>query len=195
MAQGNATEGHHAAWWRRPITIWFAVIAAIIILLLGFVMMKRGQSPAIPYGVFLDQLEAGNVVSVTFEGTQLDGRFKHPVKGISFADKAQQDQTAFTSQVPQFGDPALIAELRKQRVAIDVGAPSAWSWTGLLAHVPWPMLFIIGAALVAAFVRLLRGGRPGGSAGKPQHGMMGLVSGLFAKREETAGPAQHDRPT
>jgi len=194
MARHNGTEAHPAAWWRRPIAVWFAVVAAIVILLIGFVVLKRGQPPSMPYGAFLDQLEAGNVASVTFGGTQIDGRLKHPVAGASLLDRAQQDQTTFTSQVPSFGDPELIAELRKQRVAIDVSAPSAWSWTGLLAHVPWPMLFLVGAGLVAAFVRLFRGGQSGGGAAAPQHGMMGLVSGLFGKRQEAAEPARHDGP-
>ncbi len=113
MAQGNGAEGRRAAWWRRPITVWSAIIAAIIILLIGFVMMKRDQSPAMRYGAFLDQLEAGNVASVTVEGTQINGRLKHPVERASLPTQAQ-DQTTFTSRVPDFGDPALIDELRKQ---------------------------------------------------------------------------------
>lgn len=87
----------------------------------------------------------------------------------------------------------MIPELRKQQVVIDVTAPSPWAW--LLGRVPWPMLAILAVMLVAAFTRMLRGGRVvPGSAGPamPAHGMgiIGLLSGLFAGQRATA-----ERPT
>jgi hypothetical protein len=111
-------------------------------------------SPVTPYGVFLDQLDAGNVASVTFEGNEIRGRFRSPIGGTTDNGVAQKD--VFRSRVPDFGDPALIGELRKQRVAIDVGTPSPWTW--LLGRVPWPMLAFLAVMLVAALARMLREG-------------------------------------
>lgn len=164
-------------WWKRP-PFWFIAIAALIILAV-FAIEQINQRPAMPYGTFLDQVEAGNVASVGFQGTQITGRFK------------QGD--SFRSRVPDFGDRSLIPELRKQHVAIDVTSPSAWGW--LLGRVPWPMLIVLGALLVAGLVRMLRGGKaqPGSAAPTlPAHGMMGLVSGLLAKRQRPASPPAHD---
>jgi hypothetical protein len=87
----------------------------------------------------------------------------------------------------------LIPALRKQHVAIDVAPPSAWTW--LLGRVPWPMLIFVGVMLVIGFIRLLRGGKAqSGSTAPtlPAHGILGLVSGLFAKQHAGESPAAHD---
>jgi ATP-dependent Zn protease len=168
-------------WWMRP-PVWFISIA--VVALLAFVVFENVGSPAAtPYGTFLDQLAAGNVASVTFQGTQIKGHFKQPL------DNAQA--YAFRSQVPEFGDATLISELRKQHVAIDVASPS--QWTSLLGRLPLPMLFIVGVVLVVGLVRLVRGGKtrmPLDSAASmhPMGGMIGLVSGLFGKQPQAAGP-------
>jgi hypothetical protein len=140
------------------------------------------------YGAFLDQLEAGTIASVTILGTEIHGRFKQPQNSLP--------REPFDTRVPDFGDTTLIPELRKQRVAIEVNPPSPW--TSVLAHLPWPMLVFLGVALVAALIRLARGGaaRSGSATTMPSHGMMGLVSGLFARRDQIASPppSEQDKP-
>ncbi|KAB2919059.1 MAG: hypothetical protein F9K29_07515 [Hyphomicrobiaceae bacterium] len=152
----------------------------MLLLLIFAAVEMDGRTPATPYGVFLDQLAAGNVASVTFQGTDIRGRFKQPVGETTSSGAVQGD--VFRSRVPDFGDPNLIPELRKQRVVIDVTAPSPWTW--LLGRVPWPMLAIVAVMLVAALTRMLRGPAVPGPAGPamPAHGMgmIGLLSGLFA---------------
>jgi ATP-dependent Zn protease len=182
----HAMEHCQRPWWKRP-PIWFIAIAVVLALVIGIAaeIETTGKAAATSYSVFLDQLEAGNVASVTIQGTEIRGRFKRPMDG------AQRD--AFSTRAPDFGDPALIPELRKQHVAIDVSSPSPW--TSVLARIPWPMLAFLGVVLVAALVRLLRGRKAtSGSAGPtmPAHGMMGLVSGLFAKKDEAASPPARD---
>ena len=178
----HAMEHCDRPWWKRP-PFWFIVIAAVITLVVVFVT-ETGNKPApTPYSTFLDQLEAGNIASVTFRGTQIDGSLKH-----ALADAASNDTTqrsTFRSHVPDFGDPTLLAELRKQHVVIDVASSS--SWTRLLAGLPWPMLLFIGIALVAGLIRLVRGGKTQPGTAMPTHpmqGMIGLVSGLFGKKQQ-----------
>lgn len=174
----HAMEHCQRPWWKRP-PVWFiAIAAAVLLIIVGIEIETAGRAAPMPYGAFLNQLEAGNVASVTFQGTEIRGRFKPPLKDT------QQD--AFSTRVPDFGDPALIPELRKQHVAIDVSAPSPW--TSVLARVPWPMLVLLGAVLIAGLIRLVRGGkaRTGPAASMPAHGIMGLISGLFAKRDDQA---------
>lgn len=174
------------AWYMRP-PVWF--IGAAVAAVLAFVIIEQtGGSTATPYGAFLDQLDAGNVASVTFQGMEISGRFKHPVI-VTTSNSAKQNET-FRSRVPDFGDSSLITQLRKQHVAIDVGSASQWtSWIGRL---PWPMVIILGAVLIAALVRLLRGGKsptvPTMSM-HPMGGMMGLVSSLFGKQPAESPPA------
>jgi ATP-dependent Zn protease len=170
-------------WWKRP-PVWF--IAIVVLALLSVAVVKQtGQPIATPYSIFLDQVEAGNVASVSFQGTEIHGRFKHP------PDNTHND--TFNTRVPDFGDPALIPALRQQHVVIDVAPPSAWSW--LLGHIPWPMLIFVGVILVIGVIRLLHGGNAQvGSAAPalPAHGMIGLLSGLFAKRHASESPPTSD---
>jgi hypothetical protein len=181
----------HRPWWQRP-PVWFIAIATVLIVAFLAVEMG-GKAPATPYGTFLDQLDAGNVASVTFEGTEIHGRFKHPV-GEATADGAAQ-RDVFRSRVPDFGDPALISRPRAQGVAIDVAQPSPWTW--LLGRVPFPMLVILAVVLVAAIARMVRGGQvgpaPAGPA-MPTHPMIGLLSGLFARQRAAEPVPDRDAP-
>jgi ATP-dependent Zn protease len=178
-------EHCHMPWWKRP-PFWFVVIVAVSLLVV-FVKEKIDKPVLTPYSAFLDQLEAGNVASVRFQGTQIDGRYRRPLDGATKSGPVQPD--TFISRVPDFGDPALIPELQKQHVVIYVSSPS--QWTSLLARLPWPLLLFLSVAIIAGFLRLMRGGKmQSGSAASalPAHGMMGLVSHLFAKGDQTAGP-------
>jgi ATP-dependent Zn protease len=175
-------------WWMRP-PVWF--IGVVLVLLVVFAIVEMaGRPAAIPYGAFLDQLDAGNVATVTFQGTQIEGRFKHPVGVTGSGGTEQRD--VFRSRIPDFGDQTLLPELRKQHVAIDVASSSQWtSWLGRL---PWPMFVFLGAIVIAGLVRLARGGKAQSGATVPMHpmqGVFGLVSGLFAKHDRLATPSGH----
>ncbi|TRZ56649.1 MAG: hypothetical protein D4S02_15105 [Rhodocyclaceae bacterium] len=185
------TQGHcHRPWWKRP-PVWFIAIAAAV--LLAILAIEQTDKPTLtPYSAFLDQLDAGNVASVTFQGTEIDGRYKHPLDNAQ-PGGAKAPRDTFSSRIPDFGDPALLTELRKQHIPIYVSSPSQWS--SLLAHVPWPMLLFLGVAILAGFLRLMRGGKsPSGSVGTPlpEHGMMGIVSRLLGKQESIASPPKSD---
>jgi hypothetical protein len=183
---------HHCtrSWWMRP-PVWFIGIAAALLVIFAIFEMS-GRPATTSYGTFLDQLNVGNVASVTFQGTQIDGRFKQPLNVTASKDTVAAD--TFRSHVPDFGDASLIPELRKQHVAIDVA--SSTSWTRLLAGVPFPMWLFLGAILVAGIVRLVRGGKSQSGSAMPTHpmqGMIGLVTGLFGKQTQpAAGPPTQD---
>ena len=176
-----ADAAHHhcsRAWHLRP-PVW--ILGVILVSLAVFGVVEATNRPvAIPYSDFLAQLDAGNVASVTFKGTQIDGRFNHPV--AQAAAKGTAAQTIFRSQVPDFGDPTLLPELRKERVVVDVVSASNWaSWLGRL---PWPLVLIIGAMFIVGLVRFKRGDKaPAGSA-RPTHPIKGLITGLFSKKNQ-----------
>jgi ATP-dependent Zn protease len=177
-------------WWKRPL-VWFIGIAAVLALVVGISIEETNKRAPMPYGAFLDQLEAGNVASVTFRGTEIDGRFKHPVDTAAATSTTQRD--TFRSHVPDFGDPTLISELRKRHVAIDVTSPS--QWMSLLARIPWPIMLFFGAMIVAGVVKLARGSKAQTGTGVPTHpmqGIIGLVSGLFSKPQQAESPSARD---
>ncbi|MDR3531151.1 MAG: ATP-dependent metallopeptidase FtsH/Yme1/Tma family protein [Rhodopila sp.] len=193
------------AWWKRP-PVW--VLAVVAIVLLAFSLVgSAGRPPMISYGVFLDQLDAANVASVIFHGTEIDGRFKHPA-AIGRSSGATPGE-AFRSRMPDFGDPTLLSDLRQQHVAIDVAssAPMA-SWlegsapavlviVGAILFAK-PGILIFGGLLLAGLWRALRGrGTPGHPAmpsnlmaKHPMHGMMKFMSGLFSKEMSAEAPAE-----
>ena len=175
-----AAEQHSArAWYMRPL-VWVLGLVLIGLAVFGAIEIIK-RPTAIAYGDFLNQLDAGNVASVTFNGTQIYGDFKRPVE----QKVATAPQTNFLSEVPSFGDPTLLPELRKQHVTIDVASSSSWlSWLGRL---PWPMALIIGGVLIAGLVKLMRGDKSS-SAGStlPTHPMMGVISNLFGKKDQEA---------
>lgn len=180
----------HRPLWKRP-PFWFVIIAAVLALGVGIAMEESARRAPMPYGAFLDQLEAGNIASVTFRGTQIDGSLKRALSDA--ASNGATQKNTFRSHVPDFGDPALLADLRKQHVVIDVASSS--SWTHLLAGLPWPMLLFIGIALVAGLIRLIRGGKAQSGSTMPTHpmqGVIGLVLGLFGKQQQAAEPPKHE---
>jgi ATP-dependent Zn protease len=178
---------HHCTrpWYMRPPV---CVLGLVVVGLIVFgVVESVGGPPATPYSNFLSQLDAGNVASITFQGMRIDGRFKHPVAAATANGK---EQSTFRSRVPDIGDPTLLPELRKERVAIDVVASS--NWTAWLGRLPWPMVLFIAFILIAGFARLVRGrGAPtGGSTMHPP--MMALFSGLFGKQDQATPTAGGD---
>lgn len=80
-------------------------------------------------------------------------------------------------------------EPRKQRVVVDVNVPSAGAWP--LGRVPFPILIFLGIMLAGGFVRLAGGPKPSPGSAMPTHGLMGLLAGLFGKRQRAANPPDH----
>ena len=191
MTQIGETEHRDGPWWSRIPRVWWVVAIVAVLVMLGIAVIEKVGEPApMPYSTFLDQLDAGNVASVTFQGTEINGHFKHPLDSENPTGTAHHN--SFRSHVPDFGDPTLISELRKQSVRIDVGVPSQWA--SLFARLPWPMLLFIGAGLIAGLVRLVRGGKSDAgsiTSAQPLHGMIGLVSGLFGRRQQADSPPLH----
>jgi ATP-dependent Zn protease len=174
-------------WWRTSKVWWVLGVAAVLVLLVGFFIQQAGKPAPMPYSTFLDQLDAANVASVTLKETEVDGIFKRPVDAAVPTGTALRD--TFSTHVPDFGDPALIPELRKQQVAIEVNVPSAWAW--LLGRIPFPILIFLGAVVVGGLVRMLRGGKAQSGSAMPM-GMMGLLASLLGKRQQEAGPPSRD---
>jgi hypothetical protein len=150
------------SWYRRP-AMWIGVVVLAAGAAAG--VFEMGSRPAaIRYSDFLDQLDADNVASVSFAGTQIDGTFKQPI--AQAPAKNATSVTVFRSRVPDIGDPTLFTELRANHVPFAV-ASSHWFGLGgatilgiigafLLAK---PMLLLVAAAFVAGLVRVARGGK------------------------------------
>jgi ATP-dependent Zn protease len=189
-----ADAAHHhctRAWYLRP-PAW--ILGVVVLGLIAFGIVEMINRPAaMSYGDFFDQLDAGNVTSVTFQGSLVNGRFKHPIATPAANGAAPQD--TFRSQVPDIGDPALLPELRQQHVAIDVVSSSSWiSWLGRL---PWPMIVLLVVILIVGLVRLKRGGTAQSDTAmptNPMQGMIGVVTSLFGKQQQAPELPQSGTP-
>ncbi len=159
----DAPQPHRIRPWHKRPWVWIVAVILVAIAVAG-VLETTGRPATIRYSDFLDQLDAGNLASVMFSGTQIDGQFKRPVALAASAKSAPL--TVFRSRVPDLGDPTLFPELRANHVTIGV-ASSQWLGLGgatilgvlaafLLAK---PMLLLIGAAFIAGLVRVARGGK------------------------------------
>ena len=183
----DATQHHCTrAWYLRP-PVW--IFSVLLLGLAAFGVVEIINRPAtIPYGDFFDQLSAGNVASVTFQGMQVNGHFKHAIAAPAAKGTAPQD--VFRSQVPDISDPALLPELRKEHVLIDVVSSSNWlSWLGRL---PWPMVLFIAFIVIAGIFKLKRGGTEGALSGSamPMQHMSGMIAGLFGKQSPAGTSTQ-----
>jgi ATP-dependent Zn protease len=176
------------AWYLRP-PVWILGVVLLGLAAFGIVELSSRPSPAaLSYSDFLAQLDAGNVASVTFAGTEVDGKFNRPV--AQAVPNGSAVKTIFRSQVPNIGDPTLLPELRKQHVAIDVVSSSSWlSWLGRL---PWPMVLILAFILIAGLIRLVRGNKASTGSAVPTHPMGGLITGLFGKQSQPTSPSSQE---
>jgi FtsH Extracellular len=146
-------------WYLRP-PVW--VLGVVLLGLAVFGIMGAVNRPAaMPYSDFLDQLDAGNVASVTFQGTRINGRFKHAIVAPAVNGAAPRD--TFRTQVPDVGDPTLLPELRGEHVAIGVGSQGLGFGTiailGVLGAflLGKPMLLVIAGAFIVGLIGVLRG--------------------------------------
>jgi ATP-dependent Zn protease len=177
---------HHCTrpWYLRPPVLVLSVVLLGLVAFGVVEFVNRPRPAALSYSEFLAQLDAGNVASVAFSGTQVDGKFKHPVEQT--VKNGTAAKTIFRSQVPSLGDPTLVPELRKQHVAIDVATSS--SWTAWLGRLPWPLVLILAFILVAGLVKLMQGKKStdGSTDAAQQMPMTGVVTALFGKHAQGA---------
>jgi cell division protease FtsH len=98
----------------------------------------------IPYTVFRDQVQAGNVASIHTNGATIDGSFRHPLSWPPGAPANHRESYgAFTTVLPPFSDNTLWPLLRQHNVTVTATAPGGAWWTTLLVTV-LPLVFIVG---------------------------------------------------
>jgi len=135
-------RGWGPVWWQ------LALFLAMALLLNYWVASRVTTGPpriSIPYSpTFLQQVEAGNVASVTSKGTTIDGTFKRALRYPPGDTKATRT-TLFATEVPAFADTqALAALLQRHDVVVTAKSPSSgtsWFVTLLLYFAP-TLLFI-----------------------------------------------------
>ncbi len=154
-------------------SLWVYIFIALMIWNLTTVLGQRETGTPVlnvPYSVFWQQLSGHNVAEVSFQGSVITGKLKqaitYPAAAVApssagtatpqgapspAATPVSQTSDSFQSQLPDFGDPALMPLLKDEGVKI-TAAPAAATplWMALLINIaPWVLL-------IGAFVFLSR---------------------------------------
>ena len=99
----------HPSFWRRNL-LWIILLAVPLVVplvvLLGMFLFWQANSPAsgvepVSYRLFIDQVQAHNVVSVTLTDNSVTGMFKSPVASDQ---QSGQSSTKFTTTIPNLNE-------------------------------------------------------------------------------------------
>jgi cell division protease FtsH len=146
-ASGGSAQGGRPENRRRIRPLWwlgFLAILAINYLLLTLLLPDQGPRLEVPYTLFRQQVEAGNVAEITSRGDVIQGTFKQPVTHAPDGGRARTG-TEFSTVRPAFADPGLESQLFQKGVVINarpIEEPRSW-WLNLLLSFG-PALLIVG---------------------------------------------------
>lgn len=147
--------------------LWKALIAFFLVFVILYLwsqhvgMESPGQYP-VSYTEFIEQLEAGNIKSVTIKKLQVSGEFINDVNVQIPDEKKAVAIRRFTTFLPSFQGEGLISKLQEKKVTVNVDAPQQKSlfWQILIGVLPW--VLIIGVwILIMRRTQQVQGG-PGG---------------------------------
>jgi cell division protease FtsH len=148
----ESTTGFHIPGW-----VWWTIFAVLLAWnLLTFLAPRGPATITLSYSQFLDQVNAGNVQSVTISGQAVEGRLKKaiPVPGatpVPAATPGQKTQPPasdrFSTTLPMTNDPALLPLLEKEGVDISAVDTSNGSWLITLLANALPLLLLVGLML------------------------------------------------
>ena len=148
----------------RPLRI----LMGFLLFLLFLFAWNRVFSPRAPeqheisYTQLIEQVDAGNVKSVSIKKLQVTGEFIKEVSLQTTGEKKSTPVSDFVTFLPSFQGEGLISKLQDKKVVINVEPPSQESviWQVLIGVLPW--VLIIGVwILVMKRAQQVQGG-PGG---------------------------------
>jgi len=131
---------------------WIILIALLIWNAISF-LGGAGKEVEIPYSIFIQQVQAGNIKDVLIKGDEIGGTFVTPLTwpqptpgaaptGVP-AQQPPQDYSEFITLFPDtVGDPSLLALLEQNNVQVQVERPST-PWFTLLLTDGLPLLLLL----------------------------------------------------
>src|SRR6195256_4093751 len=176
---------------RRTRPTWKWWLTALVLFALNYALVSfilppsTTQRVAIPYTLFKQQVDAGNVAAITATADQIQGRLKQAVSYTPPSTGQAVQVTAFSTVQPTFSDPGLETLLEQQGVVVNA--------TSLDQTTPWWLNLLLGFGptilLIVGFVWLTN--RAGQAAGG---GLFGIGRSR-AKRYDAATQDQSRRTT
>src|ERR1051326_429188 len=125
--------GRRRSWWRWALyaLVLFALNYALVAV---FAPAPTTQRVNVPYTLFSNQVQAGNVASITAQGDNIQGQFKQPVSYTPPNATAAVQVTTFATVQPALSDPTLLSQLEQQGVVVDATSldQTTPAWLNLL---------------------------------------------------------------
>ena len=143
---------------------YLAALAISIIVL--FVWQTYYSTPTpqvytINYTQFMDQLNAGNVNSVSIKKLQVNGELKKDTDVVLQGEKQPSRVRYFQSVLPVFQGDSIMAKLGEEKVAVTVeSADQGLFWQFVIGVLPWVLIIGIWVMMMRK-TQQLQGG-PGG---------------------------------
>ncbi|MHB8487984.1 MAG: ATP-dependent zinc metalloprotease FtsH [Candidatus Dormibacteria bacterium] len=162
--QGSNVLGYNPVRWRR---FWLVIGTLLLVNIVVTSIIESANQPptvTIPYNVFLDQVDAGNVVNITATGDSITGT---TTKAVS-AGPGQSSAKNFSTERPSFASDDLEAALLKNKVSIlaePPNPPTPW-WETLLLWFGPTLLIVFGLIYLMRRGAALAGGGAGGLLGR-----------------------------
>ncbi len=156
--------GYNPIRWRR---FWLVIFVLLVVnIIVSSIIQSASQTPSvtIPYNVFVDQVNAGNVISITATGDSITGTARRAVS----AGSGQPSAKDFSTERPSFASDDLEAALITNSVSIlaePPNPPTPW-WETLLFGFGPTLLIVFGFIYLMRRGAAMAGGGAGGLLGR-----------------------------
>ncbi len=157
----NISEKLKNPQWRMGIVI---VLVFLVMLIWSQYFAPSGpQQYDVSYTRFIDQLNAGNIKSVSIKKLQVTGEF---IKGVDITYPGEKKPVTvkdFRTYLPSFQGEGLLAELEKKNVTITVEPEEGRSlfWQFVIGILPWVVIIGVWMLIMRRAQHQIQGG-PGG---------------------------------
>ncbi len=147
---------------------WRAIIVSVIVfmILLLWTQFFTQSGPLqyeISYSQFIEQLNAGNIKTVTIKKLQVSGEFTKDVSILFPEEKKASPVKHFRTFLPSFQGENLISKLEQKNVVITVEPPEEKSlfWQIVVGVLPWVLIIGVWMFIMRRAQQQIQGG-PGG---------------------------------
>jgi cell division protease FtsH len=152
----------HPGFWRRNL-LWIILLAVPLVVPLSIFLFWQANLPAsgvepVSYSLFITQVKAHNVISVTLTDNSVTGMFKSPVASDR---QSGQSGTKFSTTIPNLSTANPVGLMQQNGVTINVQSDNSNSFwlTLLLQWCPFLLLAVIIYLFIVGCLTLYFHGR------------------------------------
>src|ERR1700733_14362118 len=162
--QAPGTVGYNPMRWRR---FWLLIVGLLLLHIVVSSIIQAASTPAsvtIPYNLFLDEVNAGNVINITATGDSITGTTRSAVS----PGGGQPSAKNFSTQRPSYASDNRETALIKNNVKILAEPPNPPTplWEEILLFFGPTLLIVVGLIYFMRRSAAALGGGAGGILGR-----------------------------